>query len=170
MDLLEFYQWHLNYVIDQIKMADNKMNFLLAIFSSLLGATMFRLEKIWYFFIRSNICCKITLGFIFIVFIGIILYFYFLFNKAINPRIEPKKIINDNNYTSVIFWGDVAQKTLQEFGAHKEKDFKKDIQSQIIINSKIAQQKFNFVKKAYNLIFTAIVLFIILIFYSVIRG
>jgi len=164
---LEFFMWHLNYITDQIKMADNKMNFLLAIYLSLIGVVTVNIQKIFDILGKISWRYKCFFFIDLLILLGCVTGFIFLFINAVSPRIDPRKILSDENYISIIFWGDLSKVDMNEFKNIKMESFVEDLQKQILINARIAERKFNSVKNAYNVFLPTFISFLIFVIFLI---
>lgn len=167
---IEFQKWHLSYIIDQIKMADNKINFLLAVYLSLSGITIANIQKILSTFNSLDLCCKAIFTLDLVIFVACLIYFYITFFMTIIPRAQAGRILNKGMYKSVIFWGDLAQTDINEFDNIEMKDFAEDLQKQILINSRIAAKKFANVRNAYTTLIPTIISFAVLVVFFMLGG
>lgn len=157
---ISIFQWQFDYLITQQKMADNKINFLLVVYLSLLGIFLTQIER-FLTFIESDLICLIWKLIVSIICLGYIFLNYRFFDnyiKAIKPRIDPRKLLKDSKYISCIFWGDIADHGFNKYANCNIGDLHKDIKKQIYVNSIIAKEKFQNVYRAYSeLIFTLII-------------
>ena len=162
----EFLKWQLEYVIDQIKMADNKINFLLAIYLVLLGIVASQIEKVTTIFLNNCICFtwKVIIGIICALLLGCICKFFYYFINTIKPRTISKEILEEKDYESLIFWKDIANMEYNNFKNATLKSRLGDFKKQVFINSSIAKTKFENVVSAYK------VLILTLIFLSIFVG
>ncbi|MDL1971242.1 MAG: DUF5706 domain-containing protein [Candidatus Desulfofervidaceae bacterium] len=164
----EFLKWQLEYIMEQIKMSDNKANFLLVIHLALLGSTISQLPQIFRVFSNIHICCKLVLAFVVFFFLYGMARFFITFVYTVKPRINPREILGDDNYKSFIFWGDLAKIKVDDYKNIKLENIYEDLEKQIIINARIAKIKFDNVEKAYSILFfptltTFIILMILII-------
>ncbi|GAB6190204.1 hypothetical protein JCM30566_19470 [Marinitoga arctica] len=162
--------WHLNYIIDQIKMADNKMNILLAIYLFLSGISVSNIKRIVFTFNNLSLYCKVFFIIDLVIFVIFLTCFYIAFLKTIIPRINAEKILNIISYKSIIFWGDLTKMDISEFENVETKKFYHDLNKQIIINSRIAEKKFNNVRKAYIYLLPTIICFVVLMLFLELVG
>jgi len=162
---VDFLKWQLEYVIDQIKMADTKINFLLAIYLALLGITVSQTKKIANIFLDACVSWewKVFTGIIYFLFLYCIVRFYCYFVKVVKPRVNPKDILKEENYRSLIFWGDIANMKFEEFNNAELERRYNDLEKQVFINSCIAESKFGYVTKAYKIFTPTLVIFMVLL-------
>ena len=165
-DRLEFQKWHFDYIMEQIKIADIKINFLLVIYTALMGTLNLLLPEMINKF--SNRPCPYKIAFIAfcLFFLYCFIKFFIYFVKTITPRINPQEILNDNAYRSPIFWGDLAEIKLEDFKKIDLENFRQDLDTQILINARIAKRKFEYVKKAYCILMPTILFFFMLIIFT----
>lgn len=157
----KFYYQNLQSINKWIKAADNKANFLVALYSVILASLFVQIGD--YIKIVKDFNCGIVLILISffllltIVFIG---KSFWHFYRVIHPRIKSKEYIKDGP-TSNIFWNDIAMREFGEFrasvGKIDDESFLIDVLSQVYINSKICDKKFKNVKAAYNLILPTLI-------------
>ncbi|GEM_PF-2369483 len=166
---LNFLWKHLEHIQGQIERADNKINLLLVVHLALVPfavALIYRvvLEKPSCI-LKFPVCC------LFSVFIIAALFFFWfewnfvqMFRKTVSPRVNAQSYLNDKEYKSIVFWNHIAdRRKFESFDAfnreYKEEQVKRDIMEQIYVNSHIAKEKFDYVRKAYrNLKFSVIFL------------
>ena len=160
---IDFLKWQFEYVQDQIKTADNKINFLLVIYLALLSVEFAQIEKIVH--IISNSCWwwEIIFGVISILFLSCIAIFFYYFINTIKPRKEPQEILGKEDYKSFIFWGHVAEINFENFKDTRIEKFYDDLKNQVFINSVIANIKFKNVSSAYKLLYPTLIIFLILL-------
>ena len=159
---IEFLKWQLGYVVDQIRMADNKINFLLAIYLAVLGLAISQIEKVINVFLNVCACWKIVIGIICFLFLCCIVKFFCYFINTIKPRTESKDTLGEKDYKSLIFWKDVASMKFENFKNTKLEELYNDMKSQVFINCSIAKAKFKNVNSAYNLLLPTLIIFMIL--------
>ncbi|GEM_PF-6394701 len=155
---------HLSYVIDQIKMADSKANFLLAFYVVLTGFLVKDFPEIWHVLQKhygSNCILFTALVLLLGWMICLIVKFFYYFTRVVKPRIDPKKLLKKDDYVSIIFWGDIAN-NLKKFREANQDDFQDDLKDQIIANSVVANQKFQYVSKVYDLLPLTVGVYILL--------
>lgn len=158
----EFLKWQLTYVIDQIKMADYKINFLLAIYLAMLGIVVSQIVRMVGIFQSPYVCLlwKIFVGAIIVVFLLCIINFFYRFINTVRPRTNPSKILGQNNYKSSIFWKDVSGMDYKNFKNITLKANYKDLMKEVFVNSYIARVKFENVTNAYKSLALTIISFI----------
>jgi len=151
-DRFEDLKWQLNYVIDQIKLADNKLYFLLAVYMFLFGIMIPKIEKFLNILFDREICLgnKIMIIALFIGVVCFIVRFFICFINGMKPRIQPQNLLKNSEYKSVIFWKDIANMGYEIFEKKWKDEFFKDLKMQIYVNSKIADAKFKWVSAAYG--------------------
>ncbi|MHA1278052.1 MAG: Pycsar system effector family protein [Candidatus Helarchaeota archaeon] len=161
---IEFFRWQLEYVIDQIKMADNKINFLLAIYLALVGLIISRVGKVIGIFQNTNVCLilKVIIGIIGALFLCCAIKFFYHFINTIKPRTNPREILREENYKSVIFWKDIYDMGYKNFNNVSLEIRYEDLEKQIFVNSYIAKVKFGNVTIAYKFLIPTSFLFLIL--------
>jgi len=169
---VRFLKWQLGYAIDQIKMADNKINFLLAIYLVLLGAAISQIEKVISIFLNTSVCSmwKVVIGIICVLFLGFIVKFFCYFINTIKPRTNPKDILGREDYKSLIFWKDVASMEFEIFKTAELEELYNDLENQVFINSSIAKAKFKSVNSAYKLFLPTLIIFLILFSFTHLIG
>lgn len=169
----------LNNVTQWISNCDAKSSFALAllgvmitiIFTSNIGIEMFevfdckKIESIDWISIKYFIRIISVL----IFFVGIIVTVYFIF-MTLKGRINPKVYREGGlNVNSNIFFGSISNKTFATFESESNQEndatYLNDINSQVFINSKIANEKFkNYNRSLISILITigAFLLFVIL--------
>jgi len=162
---IEFLKWQFEYVIDQIKVADNKINFLLAVYLALLSIVVTQIREIADIFIDAKYCLgqKILCGIFCSFFIICIAISFALVVKTVMPRTDPKKILGEEDYKSPIFWKDVADIGHESFKKIGLEERYSDLEKQVFITSSIAKVKFDSVMKAYILLGPTLIFFLILV-------
>jgi hypothetical protein len=168
-DIAEFLKWQMTYAIDQIKLADAKMNFIIVINLALLTLLTAKINEVVNIF-NSGIGCPIqvlvlilTIAYSF-CFIRVIVYIW----NTIRPRIYPKEILKNKDYISAIFWGDVAYGSINDFRSIELEKRMDDLYDQVYVNSYIAREKFNNVRGAFNILIpTTIIVFMIIILINI---
>ena len=165
----EFLKWQLGYLIDQIKMADNKIYFLLAIYLVFLGLTISQVEKMIDIFSNTSICCiwKVIIGIICLCFLYYIVKFFHHFVNTIKPRTNPQEILGEKDYKSFIFWKDIANMGYDSFRDATLETRYSDLEKQVFVNSFIAKAKFENVTNAYKFLVPTMIF--LLIFFILIR-
>lgn len=150
-------------VQNDIRLADNKVNFLLAFYSTLFGIFLAQLEKYLTILTKFNffvLLITILGG----VFIYSVIRFFFYFYKTVHPRTKPQMLV-ENIPKSKIFWGEISFMELDKFKSEAKlldnDKILEEILNQLYVNSKIANDKFYNVKEAYNLIPFTLITFIL---------
>jgi len=164
-DKLDFFKWQLGYVIDQIKLADAKINFLLVVYLALLSVVFTQIDKIIDILFNPNVWLgwKTMSVIICLCLFACIIKFFHFFINTVKPRTELEKIMDIKNYKSLIFWRDVANMEYDDFKNTPLEKRYDDLDKQIFINSFIANTKFENVKNAYKLLVPTLIFLLILI-------
>jgi len=162
---VEFFKWQLAYVIDQIKMADNKINFLLAIYLVILGVAVSQIKKIIDILLNMSVYSiwKVAIGILCVLFLYCIFKFFYCFINTIKPRTSPKESLREKDYKSFIFWRDITDMGYQNFKNATLENRWGDLEKQVFINSCIAKDKFKNVNGAYKLFHPTLIIFLTLL-------
>ena len=160
---IDFFKWQLEYVQDQIKVADSKINFLLAIYLVLLGVGVAQAEKVIEIFLNASACLewKVVIGIVYMAFLFCVANFFWHFISTMKPRTEPQEILG-KDYRSYIFWKDISEMGYKNFRDASLKTLYSDLGKQVFVNSHIAKAKFENVNSAYKLFFLTLIIFLIL--------
>ena len=157
----------LEMVTQWISNCDTKISFVLTFYGlaiTILFTSGFDFYKILHFECAGGSFLDIIHLFRLIIclvfFVLLCFTFYYIF-KTLKARVEP------NTKDSNIFFGLIAKKKFEEFQKEvdneTQEDFLKDINNQIYINSKIADEKFLFYNKSLNSLFWSLIVFFILL-------
>jgi hypothetical protein len=145
--------FHLLYLTDQIKAADQKAYFAMALVCGFLGLS--RQGFSWFLYYLTS--GKISFFFIVPISILVILCIVGLFGtlseffRIIFPKTKSHKYIK-YHLPSAIFWHDVAQKSFEDFRKqYTEEDREEDLVVQLYVLSKIAEEKYSRIRRLFTL-------------------
>lgn len=163
--MLKFYHQNLQHINEWIKLADNKTNFLIALYTAIIVGLLVQVSD--YIKIAKNCSCSallVVITFFLMLTLFLIGKSFWHFYRVINPRVEPNQYIKDIPQSN-IFWGDIASVKFDEFRTSVEKinidDLFEDIIRQVYINSRISTEKFDNVKSAYYLVLPTLLCLVI---------
>lgn len=149
--------YHLLYITDQIKNADNKAYIGITVLCAVIGLSHEGFTQIIRYLAHDKVhpLTFIIISSIIVSCIGGLILSLIEFNRILFPQMNSKRHL-DRDDKSAIFWLDVAMMTYDEFKRkYRRENREDDLIVQIYILSKIAQIKYNGIKTLFKIsIFT----------------
>jgi hypothetical protein len=157
--------YHLLYLTDQIKNADQKAYLAAAVVCAVTGFSHQGFSWLLHYLVKGNPRLLITLLALLVLLlftaglVGTLTEFY----RIVFPKIKNRKYLK-NPQPSAIFWHDVAGMEFEDFKQqYLEEDREDDLIVQLYVLSKIAQTKYSRIKRLFIISVTTILLDVILL-------
>jgi len=177
LDWVEFARWNLDWIQDQIKRADEKANIHLTIYIGLSGVFVAHLVVFVSFLSKCMSLNQVVwwelviLGVVALLCLFLFGHFFWHFTLVLRPRINYEDLIG-KDYKSLIFWGHIAELRWKEFKPKYLPESEpyppaEDLKAQIYINSVIASEKYDHLKKStrwFPLTIIATAVFVVLVY------
>jgi hypothetical protein len=144
--------YHLLYVTDQIKSADQKAYIAIGVLCMVVGFTNQSFVRIAAYLKHGDIHAPTVIAIFLLILLSLIGFMGTLseFFRIVFPKIKNEKYLK-NRERSAIFWNDVASMSFDQFRTqYMEKDREDDLVVQIYVLSQIAQSKFRRIKRLFN--------------------
>jgi hypothetical protein len=157
--------YHLLYITDQIKNADQKAYLAAAVVCAVTGFSHQGFSWLMHYLVRGNPRLSITIlaVSILILFAACLVGTLTEFYRIVFPKIKNRKYLK-NPQPSAIFWHDVAGMEFEDFKhQYTEEDREDDLIIQLYVLSKIAQTKYSRIKRLLTLSAATILLDVILL-------
>jgi hypothetical protein len=160
--------YHLLYLTDQIKNADQKAYLAAAVVCAVTGFSHQGFSWLVHYLISGNkqfIITALSL-LILILFVAGLIGTLTEFYRIVFPKIKNRKYLK-NPQPSAIFWHDVAGMEFEDFKQqYMEEDREDDLVIQLYVLSKIAQTKYSRIKRLFTISVVTILLDVILLSFS----
>jgi hypothetical protein len=157
--------YHLLYVTDQIKSADQKAYIAVAVVCAVTGFSHQGFSRVIHYLASGNarFLVNALISMVVILCAAGLLGTLSEFYSIIFPKIKSRKYMK-NHQRSAIFWYDVAKMSFEDFKKqYMDEDREDDLVVQIYVLSKIAQAKYGGIRRLFTIALFTILLDVVLL-------